>query len=260
MLRPAGSLGGPRPPLSRGFDAAGYPAASPASFQVNRQLPVWNLPPLTRSAFEAHYHRSYFLTGGIRARGWCRESILASTHTTAGDVAMAKRILICSDLSPQELRQAAYTAETRRENMRMQAIANAMEGMTRSEAARLADMSGQALKDAILRYNAEGVAGLKDRPHTGRPPKLDEAQRQELHAIALKDPDIETEQLWAYTREDLAGIVKAKWKVAYDPTSIGRLLREAGLSRQKTRPSHPKKNPEAGAAFLKNAGRSADTC
>jgi hypothetical protein len=72
MLRPAGSLGGPRPPLSRGFDAAGYPAASPASFQVNRQLPVWNLPPLTRSAFEAHYHRSYFLTGGIRARGWCR--------------------------------------------------------------------------------------------------------------------------------------------------------------------------------------------
>ena len=173
---------------------------------------------------------------------------------------MAKRILICSELSPQELRQAAFAAQTRRENMRMQAIANAIEGMTRSEAARLADMSSQALKDAIVRYNAEGVAGLEDRPHTGRPPKLDETQRQELHAIALKGPDIETEQLSAYTREDLAGIVKAKWKVAYDPTSIGRLLREAGLSRQKTRPSHPKKNPEAGAAFLKNAGRSADTC
>ena len=173
---------------------------------------------------------------------------------------MAKLIRICSELSPQELRHAAFAAETRRESMRMQAIANAMEGMTRTEAARLADMSDQALKDAVKRYNAEGLAGLKDRPHTGRPCRLDEPQRQELRDIALKGPDIEKEHLSAYTRDDLAGIVKAKWNVSYGATSIGRLLREMGLSRQKTRPSHPKKNPEAGEAFLKNPGCTGETC
>lgn len=173
---------------------------------------------------------------------------------------MAKRILICSELSPQELRHVAFTAETRRERMRMQAIANAMDGMTRSEAARLADMSDQALKDAIRRYNVEGLAGLKDRPHTGRPRKLDAAQRQDLHDIVLRGPDIENDHLSAYTRDDLAGIVKAKWNVSHGVTSIGRILREMGLSRQKTRPSHPKKNPESGEAFLKNARRAAETC
>lgn len=173
---------------------------------------------------------------------------------------MTKRILICSELSPQDLRQASFTAETRRERQRMQAIAHSMEGMTRSEAARLGDMSNQALKDAIKRYNAEGCAGLKDRPHTGRPPKLDDAQRAALHDIALAGPDIEKEHLSAYTREDLAGIAKAKWNVSYGATSIGRILREMGLSRQKTRPSHPKKNAEAGQAFLKNAGRIGTTC
>ena len=173
---------------------------------------------------------------------------------------MAKRILICTELSPQELRQSAFTAQTRRESMRRQAIANALEGMSRAEAARLADMSGQALKDAIKRYNVEGLPGLKDRPHTGRPCKLDATQREALHAIALRGPDIEKEHLSAYTRDDLAQIVKAKWKVIYDPTSIGRILREMGLSRQKTRPSHPKKKPEAAEAFLKNAGRSGETC
>ena len=38
----------------------------------------------------------------------------------------------------------------------MQAIANALEGMTRAEAARLAGMERQALRDAVVRYNAEG--------------------------------------------------------------------------------------------------------
>ena len=44
-LRPAGSLGRPRRPLSRGFDEASCPAAPLVSFRINRQLSGWNLPP-----------------------------------------------------------------------------------------------------------------------------------------------------------------------------------------------------------------------
>lgn len=166
---------------------------------------------------------------------------------------MPKRILICTELSPAELRAKALVLDTPRERKRGLAIALVMEGMSRVEAGRLTDQSDQAVKDAITRYNCEGVAGLKDRPHTGRPPKLEAERRQELHDIALKGPDVETEHLSAYTREDLAGIAKEKWGVDYAVTSIGRILRKTGLSRQKMRPSHPKKNPEAVEVFLKNA-------
>jgi hypothetical protein len=38
LLRPIGSLSGPRPPSSQGSDPASYPAEPPASFQTNRQL------------------------------------------------------------------------------------------------------------------------------------------------------------------------------------------------------------------------------
>ena len=51
----------------------------------------------------------------------------------------------------------------------MLAIANALEGMSRAEAARLAGMERQALRDAVLRYNLEGLAGLHDRSKPGRP-------------------------------------------------------------------------------------------
>jgi len=38
LLRPIGSLSGPRPPSSQGSDPASYPAEPPASFRTNRQL------------------------------------------------------------------------------------------------------------------------------------------------------------------------------------------------------------------------------
>lgn len=166
---------------------------------------------------------------------------------------MPKRILICSAFSPAELRAWALAAGTERERKRGLAIAHVMEGMSRVEAGRVTDQTDQAVKDAIKRYNAEGVAGLKDRPHTGRPRKLDAEKLRELHDIALAGPDVETEHLSAYTRDDLAQIAEKKWGVTYAVTSIGRHLKEMGLSRQKMRPSHPKKDPEAVEAFLKNA-------
>jgi hypothetical protein len=41
-------------PLSRGSSPAGYPAEPLISYQINRQLSGWNLPPLVIRAFGAH--------------------------------------------------------------------------------------------------------------------------------------------------------------------------------------------------------------
>ena len=53
-LRPAGSLDRPRRPLSRGFGPADRSSKPLVSYQINRQLSGWNLPPLVIRAFEAH--------------------------------------------------------------------------------------------------------------------------------------------------------------------------------------------------------------
>ena len=62
----------------------------------------------------------------------------------------------------------------------MLAIANALEGMTRAEAARLAGMERQALRDAVVRYNAEGLAGLPTALARVGQPRLDEGRRAAL--------------------------------------------------------------------------------
>jgi hypothetical protein len=53
-LRAAGLLNRLKRPLSRGSSPAGYPAEPLVSYQINRQLSGWNLPPLVIRAFGAH--------------------------------------------------------------------------------------------------------------------------------------------------------------------------------------------------------------
>ena len=53
-LRPVGSLNRPRRPLSRGFGPPGHPDRPLVSYQINRQLSGWNLPPLVTRAVWAH--------------------------------------------------------------------------------------------------------------------------------------------------------------------------------------------------------------
>jgi putative transposase len=102
---------------------------------------------------------------------------------------MAERIEIATHLAADELRAAARKEGNRRAALRLMAIANELDGYEREEAARLAGMSDQALRDAIKRFNAEGMAGLYDRPRSGRPRRLTPEQESEVADVVLAGPD-----------------------------------------------------------------------
>lgn len=164
---------------------------------------------------------------------------------------------IRKDRTPIVLRKLAKSESDGRVARRMLAIANALEGMSRDAAARSAGMDRQTLRDWVLRYNEHGIDGLADRWSDGRPPTFDAKEQAELMRIVLAGPDPETIGLSAYTLEDLAGICEQRFGKRMHPWSLGRLLKRLGFSRQKTRPSHPMKDPVAAAAFKKSPGNPA---
>ena len=57
--------------------------------------------------------------------------------------------------TPADLRRLAKGERRPRTGQRLLAIANAMDGMSRAEAVRAAGIERQALRDAVLRFNAE---------------------------------------------------------------------------------------------------------
>ena len=70
-----------------------------------------------------------------------------------------------------------------RATRRMLALALVLDGRSRTEAAQSCGMDRQTLRDWVHRYNAEGLAGLVDRPLPGRPPRLSAEQMRELAVI-----------------------------------------------------------------------------
>ena len=159
---------------------------------------------------------------------------------------------IRKDRTPAVLRKLAKAEPDARVSRRLLAIANALSGMSRAEAARSAGMDRQTLRDWVIRYNEYGVVGLCDQKSSGRPPMLTLDEQAELLAIVMAGPDPEKDGFCAFTRDDLVAVAKKKFGKSMHPASMGKLLRRLGLSRQKARPTHPMKDPGAAAAFKKS--------
>jgi transposase len=164
----------------------------------------------------------------------------------------AQGLVIRTDVATAtELRRLAKKEPLRRTAQRMLAIANALEGMSRAEAARAAGIERQALRDAVVRFNAEGLAGLIDRPNGRRPERLSEAEQAVLVNHVLRGPDPDRGEPSAWTLPDLCRFIEARFSKTMGPQSMSRVVRRLGLSKQKARPVHPKRDAKAAEAFAK---------
>ena len=107
----------------------------------------------------------------------------------------------------------------------MRALALVLEGRSRADAAQQCGMDRQTLRDWVHRYNAEGLDGLRDRQHSGRPPRLAEAQQAELARIVEAGPDPAAAPASVRWRAaDLQGVIKARFGVDLTERTVGRLL------------------------------------
>ena len=76
------------------------------------------------------------------------------------------------DYTAAELREAATPSNDADATRRMLALALVLEGYKRCEAGKLCGMDRQTLRDWVLRYNAEGIAGLGNRIAAGPKSRL----------------------------------------------------------------------------------------
>src|SRR3954451_24861425 len=102
-------------------------------------------------------------------------------------------VAIAKERTPAELRALARRERDGRVSARLLALANALDGMSRGEAARAAGMDRQTLRDWVHRYNAEGIEGRRDRPRPaggpeGPHPAGSEAGARRLRRLARPRP------------------------------------------------------------------------
>jgi transposase len=135
------------------------------------------------------------------------------------------------ELGAVELRREARRCRDTAASRRMLALALVLEGSSREEAARAAGMDRQTLRDWVHRYNAEGLAGLRDRPRSGRRPRLTAEQEAELVTAVERGPDPDRDGVVRWRRVDLRALIEARFAVRLHERTVGKVLRRLGLAR-----------------------------
>lgn len=157
--------------------------------------------------------------------------------------------------SPARVRRLAWRERSPRTATWLLAIAGALEGASRAEATRLVRVERQALRDAVVRFDAEGLQGLRDRPKPGRPSALSEAEQAMLLAVLFRGPDPARDGCVDWPLPALCGRLEGWFGNGLHPASVSRIIRRLDLSRQKTRLLHPEAEERAKAAFVEGGSR-----
>ena len=162
---------------------------------------------------------------------------------------MASVAISRRELHAVQLRAEAGRSSDPRQTRRILAIAMVVDGHSRLLAAQAGGMDRQTLRDWVHRYNAAGLAGLLDRPRTGRKPRLTGEQLREIEAWVKPGPDRERDGVARWRCADLRDRIKDRFEVALHERSVGKLLKKLDFSSISARPQHPQSDPQARETF-----------
>src|SRR5918998_259929 len=154
-----------------------------------------------------------------------------------------------SDFSAEELRRLAATTKNAHQSRRLLSLAAILDGMSRTEAARIGGMDRQTLRDWVHRFNERGPDGLRDSWSKGHPPRLSAEQQAELARLVETGPDRAVHGVVRWRRVDLQRVIAERFGVAYHERTVGKILHQLGFSHISARPRHPAQDERIVAEF-----------
>ena len=166
---------------------------------------------------------------------------------------MATALTLRTDFSTSELRRLAKRSKDNSQSRRLLSLAAVMDGMNRTDAARIGGMDRQTLRDWVHRFNQLGPDGLLDRHAGGVEPRLSAERKAELAALVEAGPDRASDGVVRWRRVDLQRVIKERFNIDFHERYVGTILKQLGFSHMSARPRHPGQNVEIIEAFKKTS-------
>jgi len=141
---------------------------------------------------------------------------------------MPRAIALRSDFSATGLRRQARRSREASQARRLLALAAIYDGGTRSEAARLGNVTLRIVRDWVVRFNAKGPEGLADRTPPGPTPRLTDAHRQALAAAIEAGPIPAIHGVVRWRLVDLGQWLWEAFRISVSMQTLSRALRAMG--------------------------------
>ncbi len=135
-----------------------------------------------------------------------------------------------TDAETQEIHRLAHArTEPARTVERAQIVWRAHQGGRVPAIARALGRSEATIRLWLTRFNAQGVAGLRDGARAGRPPTYTSEERGEVVAASLTKPDDLGLPFGSWTLDRLAAYLNEERNIPITRSRIGELLQADGL-------------------------------
>jgi len=141
---------------------------------------------------------------------------------------MGQPIDLREDFDGSALRRSARSSKSAPQARRLLALAHVYDGGSRSEAARIGDVTLQIVRDWVMRFNARGPDGLLDGKAPGKPSILNDAQRHALVETVERGPIPAIHGVVRWCLIDLVQWLHEEFAVSLDETTVSRELKKLG--------------------------------
>lgn len=168
---------------------------------------------------------------------------------------MPVAVALREDFAAPALREAARASRDAGQVRRLLALAAIYDGASRSEAAAIGGVTLQIVRDWVLRFNADGPAGLIARKAPGQKPKLSAAPRKTLAQMVERGPIASVHGVVRWRIIDLCQACHDQFRVTVSKQTMSRELRALGYRKLSARPRHHAQRARAIEAFKKNSTR-----
>jgi transposase len=166
---------------------------------------------------------------------------------------MGRAIAVRAEYTSKQLRGLATRVKDAAQARRLLAIAAVLDGHSRAEAAKIGGMDRQTLRDWVIRFNAQGPAGLVNTPSPGGPRKLSDAHKAFLARIVEDGPMPAIHGVVRWRACDLILRLYEEFGLSVSDDTVYRALKALGFSHISARPQAYKQDPEEIAAFKKTS-------
>lgn len=138
--------------------------------------------------------------------------------------------------------------------MRLLALAHFKEGHSRTQIASFLKVSRTSVNKWVKTYLDEGLAGLQEKPRTGRPAFLSTEEKVQLSRFIKEKAS--SNKGGRLIGADIHAYIEGEFGKTYHPDSIYYLLKKMGFSWITSRSRHPKQCQQTQVDFKKIPNKS----
>ncbi len=147
-------------------------------------------------------------------------------------------VALRGDFDAVGVRALAKKSRNGAQARRLLAVAAIYDGASRTEAAKMAGVTLQIIRDWVVKFNASGPEGLIDRKAPGRASLLSEDHRKALVGMIESGPTPAVHGVVRWRIVDLCHWLFEEFRVSVSKQTLSRQLRAMGYRKLSARPRH----------------------